>query len=250
MARRMGALLCAATVIASVVLVLPAHAQPEVPEKPNIEDPAGDANYLNSQGTGEPGEDQTTPQDLTVSDILAVWFTHDAKTISMHFQTEGPPPSSNASYLYRVYANPGDNESGCIRFDVFTEGPTFVGGPVGVLRDECAEDFEPVEGEVVVEEGPEETGITTLTLERSSHEALADGAVITSPWAEVRNATGPVPGVGTLIFPIVDDTKIGSDYTITKPCPKGKGKKKKKCPGAKSGGGPAPTSLRDEFRLV
>lgn len=203
----------------------------EVPEVVNIEDPAGDANYL--------GGDQTTPADLTVSDILKVWFTHDAENISMHFMTEGPPPSSNASYVFRVNFNPSpDDEIGCLAIEAIVEGPTYVGEPFGRLRYFC-EDKDPIEEgtTLTVEEGPDGVGITTVTFPRSIDPAFADGAVLAAPLGEALNNTG-AEGVGRVANPTADDTAAGTDYTITpaeeeeppekKGCKKGSPKAKKK----------------------
>ncbi|MGH2757423.1 MAG: hypothetical protein ACRDI3_06515, partial [Actinomycetota bacterium] len=77
-----------------------------VPQNVQIEDPAGDANFLNGQGNDLPiGGDISTPVDLTVPDILKVWFTHDAKTISAHVQTEAPPPATEGAYNFMVGVN-------------------------------------------------------------------------------------------------------------------------------------------------
>lgn len=193
---------------------------PEVPEVVQIEDPAGDANYL--------GDDQTTPADLTISDLLRVWFTHDEVDISVHIQTEGPPPSANASYVFRVNTNPGDEEDGCLRWEAIVEGPTYVGETFGRLIDQCTEDAEPIEGEVEIVEASDGTGITTVTIPRAAHPLLAAGSVINSPWAIVLNNTG---GSTRLVGPAVDDTKIGTDYTIADEKKKKKKKKKKERPG-------------------
>lgn len=201
-------------------LTVPAGAQdpPEVPEKPNIEDPAGDANYLG-------GDQETAPATLSVSDILRVWFTNDAENISVHVQTTAPPPSSNASYIYRIRFNPGEDETGCLWFEIITEGPTFVGEMFGRLRFVCS-DADPVEGEVEITEASDTTGITTLTLPRATDPAFDDGAVLAAPNAQVNNNNG-ADGVGRVTAPVVDDTEVGTDYKIA--APKGaKAKPKKK----------------------
>jgi len=212
--------------------IAPAEAQeepppPEVPAVVQIEDPAGDSNYLNSQGVGLPfGGDQTTPADLTVSDILKVWWTNDAETISAHFQTEAPPPSSNAAYLFRVFTNPGtDAEDGCLWWEAVVEGPTFQGDPFARLRDMCAE-TDPVEGTLTISTLEDETGVITITLPRESNAAFAAGGTIVAPIAEVRNATGAT-GAGPVTAPVADDTKVGTDYTIVDETKKKKKKKKK-----------------------
>ncbi|MDQ3952182.1 MAG: hypothetical protein M3279_04335 [Actinomycetota bacterium] len=230
MAARTGTLVIAVALLLGTV---PAGAQeqppPAVPEVVQIEDPAGDANYLNGQGRGLIEGDRPTPADLTVSDVLKVWFTHDAANISVHIQTEGPPPSSNAAYVYRVLANPGgDFPRGCLWWEAYVEGPTYVGEPVALLRDQC-QDADPVEGTLAVTTLDDETGLITVTFPRSSNAAFADGGIIAAPFVEVRNVTGG-EGAGPATTPVVDDTKIGTDYTITAAeddKPKKKKKKKK-----------------------
>ncbi|MGH2731276.1 MAG: hypothetical protein ACRDJI_11800, partial [Actinomycetota bacterium] len=190
MTRRAWKVLVGAAVAALLVpYQASAQAVTEVPEVVQIEDIPGDANYLNPQG-GPGGGDQPTPQDLTISDLLKVWFTNDATNISVHIQTEAPPPSSNAAYFFRVWVNPGDDELGCVRFVAVVEGPTYVGDPYAELQDACA-DVEDVEAELLVEELADGTGAITITVPREANAAFADGGVLTAPWAEVRNATGP-----------------------------------------------------------
>jgi hypothetical protein len=229
---RRGWTILVGTVVAAMLVPYQTSAQTatEVPETVQIEDIPGDANYLNPQG-GPGGGDQPTAQDLTISDLLKIWFTNDATNISVHIQTEAPPPSSNAAYFFRVWANPGDDADGCLRFVAVVEGPTFAGDPYAELQDACAE-VDDVEAELLVEELADGTGLITVTVPRTANAAFADGLTLTAPWAEVRNATGPTPG-GTLIVPVADNTEIGTDYTITteeppvkKGCKKGKGKKK------------------------
>lgn len=211
---------------------------PEVPEVVQIEDPAGDANYLNSQGGLLPMEgDQTTPADLTISDLLKVWWTHDATTIAVNFQTEAPPPSGNASYLYRAFTNPGgDFADGCLWWEAVVEGPTFVGDPIGRIRDMCSES-DPIEGELSILELADGTGLVTVRVPRASHATFVDGGVIVGPTAEVRNVTGAA-AARFVTAPAVDDTKVGTDYTIASE-DDGTDKKKKKKKKKKKGKGAA-----------
>lgn len=220
MTTRRVTLAITALVLLGLVPAVQAQEPPpsEVPAVVQIEDPVGDANYQ--------GEDQTTPADLTISDLMSVWFTHDATNLSVHIQTEGPPPSGNASYVFRVTTNPGEREVGCLEFEAIIEGPTYVGDSFARLDDECAaDDFEPIAGELTIVEASDGTGITTVTIPRASHPALADEAVIATPWAATLNNTG---GPSRLVGPTVDDTKVGSDYTIASDEPRPKAKKKKK----------------------
>lgn len=206
-----------------LVAAVPAGAQepppPAVPAVVQIEDAAGDANYLNGQGTGAGLGDRTTPQDLAVSDILKVWFTHDAETISVNVQTEAPPPSSDAAYTFEVNVNPAEGDAtGCLQFAGYVGGATFVGEPRARLWDRCIDsDEDTVGGELRIVTLADGTGVTTMTFPRAAHSAFADDAVLAAPWAAIRHH---VEGPGTLGYTVAgaaDDTKVGDHYRLTRP---------------------------------
>lgn len=231
-----------ATLVAGA-LSLPAGAQEPptptvVPEVVNIEDPAGDANYLNDQASGEVGDNVGPADASTVADILKVWFTHDADVIRAHILTEAPPPATASAYFYRVQVDPG-GEPNCLRFQIATTGPTSptTAEAVGSIRDLCGGNDETfTEGVTVTIETLEDgTGISTVTVPRSTHPALADNLVLGAPTAHSRNYVA-----GAATAPQVDTTKAGTDYTITaaeiveeppvkKKCKKGFVKTKKGC---------------------
>jgi hypothetical protein len=248
MKNRTASLLLAASLIAAAVFSTTAHAQEEpppttVPEVVQIEDPAGDANYGSAIGQA----DSSTPADLTVSDILKVWFSNDAENISVHIQTEGPPPSSNAAYLFQVSTNPGDEEDGCLEWVAVVEGPSYAGEPFARLEDVCA-GTDPIEAVLTVEAMADETGLISITVPRAANALFAAGSSVSAPWAQARNATGLPQGF--LNGPVADNTQVGTDYLLVdqapgkgdppgkgkkKGCTKGKGKKKGACPGGKDG---------------
>jgi hypothetical protein len=244
--------------VGGVFSALPAKAQTVVPAAPNIVDPAGDANYLNEGfvGAGQGGDHGTPADASSIGDILAVWFTHTAETISWHVQTEAPHPSSGAAYWIEVNTNPAGGPR-CLSWDMLMAAPTYQGDSFARVRDDCAA-TDSVFGEVVAEELADGTGVVTGTVPRSAHALLADGSTLTEPVAFMRHATGPIPSVGTFIQPTIDTTAVGTDYTISgggpvakppaeeppgksdppgkgkkKGCKKGKGKKKGACPGKK-----------------
>jgi len=96
MSKRTLALMLAGALALSVLGIGSAGAQ-EIPEEVSIADPFGDANAL--------GGDIVTPRDAsTVGDLGKIWFTNTAETISVHIQTELPPPSSTGS-IYDVFTN-------------------------------------------------------------------------------------------------------------------------------------------------
>lgn len=214
-----------AAIVVAIVLVaaLPAGAQepatPVIPDVVQIEDAAGDANYLNGQGTVPGVGDHATPHDLAVSDILKVWFTHDAETISVNLQTEAPPPSDDSAYAFQVYVNPGESDpSGCLQFAGYVGGATFVGEPYARLWDRCIDsDEDTVAGELRIATMADGTGVTTITFPREAHPAFADGEVLAAPRAAIRTH---VEGPGTYGYTVAgaaDDTTAGDHYRLTPP---------------------------------
>ena len=284
MAKRLFSVLTAAALLGTAFTAIPASAQEApvtIPEVVQIDDPENDANYLNDQSlltTVPPTQDNTTPADVGgTSDLMKVWYTNTADTISVNIQLQDPPPASQSAYIYRVFANPGEgsvtsSSLGCLRFFAFVPSATPpVGGYSGPqyagLLDYCDKGTnyttDAAEGELVVGEGPDDTAIMTITVPRSYSEKLADGQIFTAPQAQVQNLHGtgtdgngqPIPAVGEVPSgnwrrgAQIDNTVLGTDYTITaaeppgksdppgkgkkKGCPKGKGKKKGACPGRK-----------------
>ncbi|MBW3609892.1 MAG: hypothetical protein KY463_16505, partial [Actinobacteria bacterium] len=139
------ALLIALAMVLTAALSIPAGAQEAeptvVPEVVNIEDPLNDANFLNDQGnrgnTGFQG-DHSSPVDAgSVSDVLKVWFTHDATNVNLHIQTQAPGPATTA-ILYQMYSNPGgDYSAGCLRWAALIPGVNYQGEPLIKLVDRC-----------------------------------------------------------------------------------------------------------------
>jgi len=235
----------------ATALAIPATAQEAaptvVPEIVNIEDPAGDANYLNDQGTagihGQTFGDNAGPADAgSVSDILKVWFSHDADVIRAHILTEVPPPATASAYFFRVQVGPPGDEN-CLRFQLATTGPTRPDGTEasGSLRDLCGDVDETYADGITatIEKTADGQGISTITVPRSTHPAFVDNAVLGKPTAHVRNYFG-TSATGGVTAPQIDDTKPGTDYTLAAPeekpvkppvkkgCAKGSTKAKKK----------------------
>jgi len=249
MKRRSLALVLTAALIGAVFTASPAKAAVEVPVEPNILDLFGDANYLNDQDPGsvngisvpENGDNNTGQDAASVSDLGAVWFTNDATNISVHVQTELPHADNTLPLFYRVKVDPGQG-SRCLWFQGATDAATGTAS----LRDTCETAVATSEGELTLEEGPDGTGVMTWKFPLSAHPALEVGKVLATPLAHSRNSIG-----GVVTAPQVDNTKGGTDYTITAgdggteeppvveepeapkppkdPCKKLKGKKKKKC---------------------
>lgn len=237
----------------AAALSIPAAAQEAepttIPEVVQIEDPLNDANGLNDQGNrGTVGfqGDHSTPADAgSVSDILKVWFSHDADNVRVHFLTQAPAPASTA-ILFQVYSNPGgDFPLGCLRWAGLIPGANYVGDPLIKLLDRCNDSgtslySNGVEGTHTIEPGPDGAGILTLTFPRAYSPLLADNLSITKEFAESRLATGEASAVGFVSAPVIDNTVEGTDYVLTvhkpakpktpvkKGCNKGSPKAKKK----------------------
>lgn len=209
MNKRLFSILAAGALIASVFGAAPLKAAPEVPsdEDANIVDQPSDANYHSTATGSDAGP------SLVAADIVKVWFTHDAETISTHIQTAGAaqPPWS---LLYRVFVDPGAG-SNCLQIRGFTGGAgNPAGEATGSIRDTCDGDTV-IDGEFVQEEGPpvledgRASGLHTIIMQRDAHPAFSEGAVLATPEAETRHFTVAVTA------PVVDDTEIGKDYTIS-----------------------------------
>ena len=230
----------------------PAQTAPAVPPTVNIEDPDGDSNGLNDQGlggaTGYQG-DNSGGASIGATDILKVWFTNDADTISTHILTTFPPPNNTPGFglIYRVMFNPdSDTSEGCIWLEGIVPSNTYVGEPSARVWFAC-ETKDAIAGEIAIAELEDGTGITSLTFPRGSEPAFADDAVLTAPRASTRVISGGDAAPRRPTAPQLDNTMQGTDYTVStgtepKKCPS-KGKKKGKTkPKPRPTTSPSPTS--------
>ena len=193
-------LLCAA-------LVVPPMGGVGAAPKPKvvIEDPAGDANGLNDQGTGDGSNgDNVTPADAsTVTDLLEVSLANDAKNLYVTFLTETAPPATQG-VGFRLELNPdGAGGTPCLSVEAFYPGAgNALDAPVAQLRDTCS--GETTEAEAL---GPQ------VVIPRSASKALAKGATLTAPQAQAFIYVGGPPPAG-VPYPVTDTTKVGSDYKL------------------------------------
>ena len=172
-----------------------------------IEDPAGDANGLNDQGTGDGSNgDVVGPADAgNASDLLGVSIANDAKNLYITISTELAPPGTQG-LGYRVRFNP-DGAAGahCIIFETFHPGGgNDLTAPVAHLRDACA-GGDPIPVEVLS---------YLITVPRKAHKAFAKGATLSAPQAQSFVWLGTYP-TGVAAF-YIDTTKIGTDYKLVK----------------------------------
>lgn len=190
----------------SVPLLLAAPSLHAASPKPVIEDPYGDANAINDQGTGDGSTgDVTGAADAgNASDLGSVTITNDAKNLYITFLNEQSPPATQGIGL-RLRAN-GAPGSQCLNFEVYYSGATNnLTAAEGILRDSCA-GGDLIEIEVL--------GMQ-LIVPRSAHEALGKGKVLTDLQAQsfVYSGTSYPAGVSG---PYIDTTKVGTDYKLKK----------------------------------
>lgn len=201
--------------LALVAAVAPAAAAApaRVSAKPQVVDPSGDANLLNDQHNaylvgGPHTGDVTAPGNVEdQGDILAVWFTNDARTLTAHIQTTAPP-AEDAGLVFGVDTNrhyePDGIHHGCTFFQIF-----LVDGAEGNVWDYCITG-ERVPAEVRVETLTDGTGHVTITAPRT-FVPFIKGMVLEEPHADSRmlviEQTGHYLG-------FLDTTAEGSDYRI------------------------------------
>ncbi|MDP9066754.1 MAG: hypothetical protein M3N53_00205 [Actinomycetota bacterium] len=172
---------------------------------PSIEDPLGDANFVNDQGTGDGSFGDFNAADAgTVSDLTAVIFTNDKKNLYVQIDTEAEPPAATG-IGYRVRVNPdGPGGSYCLIFEAFHPGANNdLTVAKGQVRDAC-EGGAPTEVAVVG---------NTITVPRKAHKGLAKGATLKAPQAQSFLYTGTYPSPG-FSGPMADTTKVGTDYKL------------------------------------
>jgi hypothetical protein len=245
MGNRFTTHLLLSALICGTLIAFPAKAQiPEqptaVPEAVNIEDPIGDANYINRQNVPNDSGDHVGPNNqdaASVTDLAKGWMTNDETNFSIHILTEAAPPAI-AAVGFEFIAVPGEGSAGssttgCLRAVGIIPGgtaPTWQGDPWARLLDRCnigTSIFDDsVEGTIEFSEIADVGGLITLTFPRSYSPLLADGAIVTGAYLISRTPTAGSPDQG-FAAPFVDDTKVGTDYTITTPAPE-KPKKPKK----------------------
>lgn len=188
----------------TIVLVgasLPASA---APSKTILEDPIGDSNFINDQGTGDGSFGDFNQAGVgNVSDLIKVSLSNDAKNLVVTFQAQGVPPATQG-LGYRLRVNPdGTGGTYCLLFEAFWPGATNnMTEAKAHLVDTCA-------GSAPV---PIKILGAVLYVPRKLNEAFGKGAKLTSPQAQTFVYSGTYPT--GLIGPYMDTTKVGADYTF------------------------------------
>lgn len=168
-----------------------------------IDDPIGDSNFINDQGTGDGSfGDQTAADAGTVSDLDEIRMSNDAKNLYVTIMTEAAPPALTG-IGYRVRVNPdGAGGTYCVHLwalfgganNVLTQGEAW-------LEDVCG-GSEPLSLELLG---------TTLTVPRDALDAFGKGATLTAPQAQAFLWNGSSYPLG-FAGPYADTTLVGEDY--------------------------------------
>lgn len=190
--------------LGAVAALLASSLQASAAPKPSIEDPVGDANFINDQGTGDGSFGDFNQADAgTVSDIIAVTFSNDAKNLLVNIQTEAAPPAVTG-IGYRVRVNPdGAGGAYCINIEAYHPGANnVVTQAVAFLRDGC-DGGAPVELKVIGTQ-------ITVPLKLAK---LARGDTLKAPQAQAFLYSGE-PGGNGATYPVADTTKVGTDYKL------------------------------------
>ena len=170
-----------------------------------IEDPLGDSNFVNDQGTGDGSTgDQTAADAGTVSDLLAVDISNDKKNLVVTFHTEAPPPAETGiGYRLRVNPDEADGQH-CLLIEAYFPGKNnTLTAPMAQLIDACATETTPLE-----------IFGTTVTIPRDAHVAFAKGATLKAPQAQAFLYSGNETAGAK--HPVADTTKVGTDYKLKK----------------------------------
>jgi len=260
MSKRSFSIVLVFALVAGLFSALPAQAQVEpgatggiVPAEPNIVDAAGDANE-HSFATG-----QAAGLSLNGADILAVWFTDDATNLYTHIQTTNNARLDSLTFITFVGPAAGTD---CMQLRMTTEGEGVESFSSLNLSGDCGSGTTAF-GPLLEEVGPEDTAILTGTFPLADVEKVATAKLLAEPDALVGHNLREVSARAG----IIDDTAVGTDYTIgsgggstveeppaeeppgkndppgkgkKKGCKKGKGKKKGACPGKKKPKKPKP----------
>lgn len=194
------------TTVAALAAVAVAAGSLQAAPKPSIEDPLGDANFVNDQGTGDGSVgDQTGADAGTVSDLTAVTFTNDRKNLYVQISTEAAPPATTG-IGYRVRVNPDSTGTHCLLFEAFFPGANnALTAGEAQFRNACTGD-DPVKVDVLG---------TTIVVPRKLDKAFGKRGKLKAPQAQsfLWSGTSYPAGVAA---PYADTTKVGKAYKLKK----------------------------------
>lgn len=182
-----------------------------------IQDPIGDANYINDGGrsglNGTPfvGNVVTDPDLDDKSDLVAAWFSNDVNTISVHIRTEALAGYEDETRIYYVRSNPGapfPYASDCLMWLIVVGSE---GGHLNTnyarVSDYCVkkDNLGPLI-DLKIESLSDGSGIVTASAPRDYSPLFDRGRTIVAPWAYSKIADGSSTAI--------DTTTRGDDYTI------------------------------------
>lgn len=191
--------------VSAALLMVPGAGMAGPKEKTVVEDPVGDANGINDQGTGDGSNgDVVGPADASsVTDITSVKISNDAKNVYTQILTEAGPPATQG-VGFRLRLNPeGTGGSYCLNIETFYPGAgNALDAPIAQLRDTCS--GETTELELLG---------TMVIIPRKISDAFKKGAKLTAPQAHAFIYAGGPPPAGAT-YPVTDTTKVGTDYKL------------------------------------
>lgn len=206
MGKRFWSLVLSAALIAGVFTALPAQAQTEpgatggvIPAAPNIVDDASDANA------------GALPVTFTGADVLAGWFTHDATNVYVHIQTTTDVRAEATTFQTTVGPAAGLD---CVQLRMVTAGEANDSFSAINVSGDCGDVPTTQYGPLLEEVGPEDTGILTGTFPRDGLEVLAEGALLAEPDIVVGMYGHGNPVAGGSRIGAIDDTAVGTDYSV------------------------------------
>ena len=195
----------ALSLVAALGLAMALSVQATAAPKPHITDPLGDANFVNDQGSGDGSTGDVNPADAgTVSDLVAVTFSNDAKNLKVLVETEAAPPATTG-IGYRVRTNPNEAGTYCVIIEAYYPGANnALTQAVGYVQDVCG--------------GGEREPITILgtqlVVPRTASKFFAKGSKLTAPQAQAFLYSGNETTGAT--YPVADTTKVGTDFAFKK----------------------------------
>lgn len=225
MGKRFGSLALTAALIAGVFTALPAKAQTEpgatggvVPAAPNIVDDASDANAGG------------LPATFNGADVLAGWFTHDATNVYVHIQVTNSARPEALTFQTTVGPAAGLD---CVQLRMVTAGLANDSFSAINVSGDCGDVPTTQYGPLLEEDGPDGTTILTGTFPREGVEVFAEGALLAEPDIIVGMYGHSNPVAGGSRIGAIDDTAVGTDYSVKEAEVKEPKKKPKKA-GAKN----------------
>lgn len=213
-ARAFTTVISLVTIIGSIVS--PAGAERSaIPAKPNITDPAGDANYLYfTDHVGGPNRPE--------ADLLAAWFSSRGKALSVNWHVAASPLEKGL--VFNVYATPNPTQptypeefrvirnGHCYWFTAIFPNQADPWNPYGGYGNNCVDSDLGFASRPKIVDLVDGSAIVSLVFKTGRRSTIGPGDVLTRPWAAVGHFT--VVGNQYIGLPRVDSTPAGRDFTV------------------------------------